>query len=196
MIIASPNDNQPTMNTLKNLITLAAFTPLALSAQERYMTRTGNVSFFSETPMENISAVNHKATSVLDATTGAIEFAVLVKAFEFDRALMQEHFNENYMESGTFPKATFKGKVVGLAAGALQKPGSYNVTVEGTLTMHGVEKKITMPAVFTVSPAGAVAATCEFKVKCEDYNIKVPGTVRANIAEEIVVKVQVDYTKM
>ena len=184
------------MRTLKTILSLAILSPLSLAAQERYATRTGHVSFFSATPMENVEANNHKSTSVFDPASGAIQFAVLMKGFEFERALMQEHFNENYVESNTYPKAEFKGKVSGLPEGALQKNGTYDVTVDGDLTMHGVTKKISTKGTLTVDPTGVLKASSDFNIKPEDYNIEIPGTVRANIAEEIQVKVRIDYQKM
>jgi len=125
-VIALILHNETTnMKLHKNLLIALAILPTATFAQERYMTRTGHIAFHSETPVENIHADNRKVSSVWDVTTGAVEFAVLIKAFEFEKALMQEHFNENYMESNTYPKATFKGKVLGVAAEQLKKPGTY-----------------------------------------------------------------------
>ena len=184
------------MNIPKNLPIALVFAPLAISAQERFATRSGEITFLSETPIENIAGDNRKATSVFDATTGAIEFAVLVKAFEFEKALMQEHFNENYMESNTFTKATFKGKVSGVGEDEMKKEGIYTVSVQGDLTIHGVTKPVTIPGTFTVDAAGALKAASDFMIKPEDYGIKIPGVVRKNIAEEIKVSVKLDYAKM
>jgi polyisoprenoid-binding protein YceI len=185
------------MNTsLKHLALIGLLIPTLATAQERYGSRTGHVAFFSETSVENIEANNHKAASVYDATSGALEFSVLIKGFEFEKALMQEHFNENYMESNTYPKAVFKGKVVGITAADLKKPGKHDVTVEGELTMHGVTKKITEKATISVEPTGAVKAETKFVVKPEDYKIEIPSVVRKQIAEEIQVKVRIDYQKM
>ena len=78
---------------------------------QKYFTKDGKVSFYSDALMEKIEAHNTKAASVIDAENGQMEFAVLIKAFQFEKALMQEHFNENYMESSTYPKASFKGKI-------------------------------------------------------------------------------------
>ncbi|MBK6541028.1 MAG: YceI family protein [Flavobacteriales bacterium] len=181
----------------KHLILAALFAaPLTLAAQERYATRTGHISFHSDTPMEKIEAHNHKSTSVLDASTGAVEFAVLMKGFEFDKALMQEHFNENYVESDKFPKAGFKGKFNGLTADDLKKAGTKEVTAEGEMSMHGVTKPVTIKGTFTMEPTGAVKASSTFTIKPEDYNITIPGMVRDNIAKEITIKVQMDYVKM
>ncbi len=167
-----------------------------LSAQERYATRNGHISFHSDTPMEKIEAHNRKATSVFDATTGAIELAVLMKGFEFDKALMQEHFNENYVESDKFPKATFKGRITGITAEDLKKPGSRPVTVEGELTMHGVTKAVKATGTLGMEPTGAIRATGSFTVRPEDYNIAIPGMVRDNIAKEIVIRIEADHARM
>ena len=91
-------------------ILLAAGTITSLSAQ-KYFTRDGMISFTASSPLEKIDATNKGATAVIDAASGALEFAVLIKGFIFEKALMQEHFNENYLESGKYPKATFKGKI-------------------------------------------------------------------------------------
>lgn len=189
-----PN-NKIDMN-LRNILFAAASLPLLASAQERYSTRNGLISFFSETPVENIEAHNRKVSSVIDITTGAMQFAVVIKSFEFDKALMQEHFNENYMESNTFPKADFKGKVTGFGAEQLASPGEYKVTVDGDLTIHGVTRQVSHPGTITVNKDGTLKAVSDFVVKPEDHGIKIPGVVRKNIAEEIAVKVRMDYTKM
>lgn len=182
--------------SLKKLALAALLIPTLATAQERYGSRTGNVSFYSKTPIENIEAHNHKAASVFDATSSALEFSVLIKAFEFEKALMQEHFNENYMESNTYPKAVFKGKVAGVTAADLKKPGTYPVTLEGELDMHGVKRKITEKGTITVQPTGLVHAESDFVVKPEDYKIAIPAVVREQIAKEIQVKVRIDYQKM
>jgi hypothetical protein len=184
------------MNQFKTFALALALLPLAATAQERYMTRNGHIAFFSATPMENIEGNNHKVTSVWDVTTGAMQFAVLIKAFEFEKALMQEHFNENYMESNTFPKAEFKGKLAGVTADQLKKPGTYDCTVTGDLTIHGVTKPVSAKGKVTVDATGAITAASDLTVKPEDHGIKIPGVVRKNIAEEITVKVRMEYSKM
>ena len=183
------------MNFRKILLPLAAL-PLLVAAQDKYMTRTGHIEFHSSTPLENIDAVNAKVTSVWDASTGAVEFSVLIKAFAFEKALMQEHFNENYMESTTYPKAGFKGKVTGVSTEQLRTPGKYEVVVEGILTMHGVEKPMKSAGTVVVDANGTIQAISEFEVNPEDHGIKIPGMVRKNIAEQIQVKVRMDYQKM
>lgn len=184
------------MKNLKYLAIAAALLPSVLSAQERFATRNGHIHFFSGTPVENIEADNRKVTSVFDATTGAIQFEALIRAFEFEKALMQEHFNENYMESGTFPKAGFKGNVEGIALADLKKPGSYTVTVSGDLTIHGVTKPIQTHGTMSVEADGTIKAHSVFNVKPEDHGIKIPGVVRKNIAEQMKVTVDLTYTKL
>lgn len=180
---------------LSLLLATATFSSAAL-AQDRFMTRNGHVEFHSSTPMEDIHADNDKVTSVWDVTTGVVEFAVLIKAFTFEKALMQEHFNENYMDSNTFPKANFKGSIKGVSAEQLKTAGSYPVAVEGKITIHGVEQPLITKGTVTVDAKGGIRAESSFAVKPSDHDIKIPGAVRKNIAEEIQVKVRLDYTKM
>lgn len=115
------------------------------SAQSLFMTRHGQISFFSKTSMENIDAVNNEVSSAFNQQTGELGFAVLIKSFHFDRALMEQHFNENYLESDQLPKATFKGKIADMQAIGAGKDGSYNVVAEGDLTIHGVTQKVKIP---------------------------------------------------
>ena len=112
------------------------------------------------------------------------------------KALMQEHYNENYVESNIYPKATFKGKVKDFTADDLAKPGTREVIVEGDLEMHGVKQPRTFKATITVEPTGALKASSDFIVKPEDHKITIPSVVRKQIAEDIQVKVRIDYQKM
>ena len=159
---------------------------------QQYFTREGKISFFSETPIENIEAHNAKATSVWDAGSGQLEFAVLVKAFQFEKALMQEHFNENYMESDQFPKAVFKGKLADAGKVDPMKDGKYAVTVVGDLTLHGVTKPVETQGVFSVKN-GVVEAKATFEIDPEDYGIAIPAVVRENIAKQIRIEVDAQY---
>jgi hypothetical protein len=159
-----------------------------------YMTRRGQVSFFSKTPMENIDATNNEVASALNAKTGEIGFAILIKSFHFERALMEEHFNENYMESDNIPKATFKGTVANISAVNFGKDGTYAVTVDGDLTIHGVTKKVSVPGSIVIS-GGLPQVTAKFKVAPKDYNIKIPSLVAEKIAESMSVSVDCKYDK-
>lgn len=160
-------------------------------AQGRYLTKTGLVSFFSASPIENIEARNQQVAAMLDLGTSQLAFSMLVKGFVFKRTLMQEHFNENYMESDKFPKATFAGHFVGLDASQLATAGPHPAQVEGDLTLHGVTHRIQVPA--TVELRGRqLLAQATFSVASADYNIEIPLLVRNNIAK--IISVHVDLT--
>jgi hypothetical protein len=184
------------MKTFKRslFLLLPAVTGVA-HAQERYATKEGDITFVSDTPVEKIEAVNHKTVAIIDATTGAIEMSALIKSFEFEKALMQEHFNENYMESNTYPKAIFKGRMTGLKPEMLKTPGKHEVVVEGELTMHGVTRKVSTKGTIGMDAAGPVKAACDLVIKPEDYGIKIPTVVRGQIAEEVKVQVRISNFK-
>lgn len=155
---------------------------------QKYMTRTGKVTFFSSTPLENIEAFNNETAAVLDAATGDFVFQVPIKSFRFEKALMQEHFNENYMESSKYPKAEYKGKITDLDKVNFGKNGTYNVTTKGKLTVHGVTKDVTLPGSIVVKDK-TVTLNSDFKVVPQDYEIKIPGLMENKIAKEIEVTV-------
>ena len=157
-------------------------------AQGKYMTKTGRVSFFSATPIEDIEAKSQQVAAVLDFGTGQLAFSLPVKSFVFKRTLMQEHFNENYIESDKYPKATFAGKLVGFDAGTLAAAGTHNVQVEGDLTLHGVKRHIQVPASVELK-GGQVLAFATFPLASADYNIEIPLLVRNNIAKTVTVRV-------
>ncbi len=176
----------------KLLIALALVSTVGTSATaQKYFTREGKIAFFSDAPLEKIEAHNNSATSVLDAESGKMEFAVLIKAFQFEKALMQEHFNENYMESSEFPKATFKGAIVDYDRESTSKEGAHSVKVKGVLTIHGESQDVETEGVLTVKD-GKIGAKSEFEVAVADYGIKIPGVVVDNIAK--VVKITIDLT--
>lgn len=180
---------------MKKIIFLSLFaaTGILVNAQNVQMTKTGKISFFSRAKsIEKVEADNNEVSSILNTQTGEMVFAVLIKGFHFTSALMEEHFNENYMESGKFPKATFKGKVTNLSAVNFTKDGAYPVTVEGDLTIHGVTKKTSAPGSITIK-GGKVAAFSKFNVKLKDYNISIPSLVADKISEEIDVTVDCKY---
>lgn len=174
------------------LFSVFAFIFLTTNAQ-KYMTRTGYIGFYSHTAIEDIKADNNQVASILNISTGEIVFQLLIKSFHFDKALMEEHFNENYMESEKFPKSTFKGKIVNLSAVDFSKPGKYDVTVEGDLNMHDVTNKVSVSGTVEVV-GGGINATSKFKIIPEDYNIKIPGLVRDNIAKNLEITVTMKYT--
>src|SRR4051812_41355455 len=127
------------MNISKILVALLVLTTWNLNAQQ-YFTKTGTIKFFSHTPMEDIKAENRKVVSILDSKTGALEFTLLMKGFDFPNDLMEQHFNESYAESTKFPKAGFKGTVTNISSVDFSKDGSYSVNYSGKLTIKDVTK--------------------------------------------------------
>ena len=169
----------------KIIITTTLLVALStMTYAQKYLTRTGKVTFFSTTPVENIEAFNNDVSSVLDAKSGEIAFIVPIKSFKFEKALMQEHFNENYMESDRYPKADFKGKITDISSVNFSKDGTYNVKTTGKLTIHGVTKDVTIPGTVTVK-GNSITANSKFMVKTADYGIKIPAMVANKIAEQI-----------
>lgn len=150
-----------------------------------FMTRTAKISFNATAPKspEKIEAVNNESPAVLNAGTGDFVFQVPVKSFKFERELMQQHFNENYMQSDKFPKAEFKGKISDAGKVTFGKDGTYNVTVAGKLTIHGETKDVSVPGTITVK-GKEVAAKAKFTVKMADYKIEVPNLVSDKVAKE------------
>ena len=165
---------------------------ISINAQKFY-TKNGNVTFFSKASLENISADNNQVLATIDVQTGQVQFSVLIKAFHFKKSNMEEHFNENYLESNKYPKATFKGDIKDFSID-LSKDGSYPVNVAGDMTIHGVTKNITAPGSITIKN-GVITGSSTFKVKLADYNISIPKIVKDNIAEIVDVTVSCVYDK-
>ena len=175
----------------KNLVALALLVLFAgsINAQDRYFTKTGKIDFSSKAPLEDIEAKNKTVTAVLDTKTGAIQFKVQMKGFEFEKALMQEHFNENYVESGKYPEANFKGTAANNSTVNYGKDGTYNVKVKGKLTLHGVTKDVEAPGTIKVA-SGKIDAASSFSIQLSDYNISIPSVVKDKISNNI--KITVD----
>ncbi|WP_242919866.1 YceI family protein [Pontibacter liquoris] len=161
-------------------------------AQDRYSTKTGHIAFFSEAPLENIAAHNEQVVSLIDTRTGDIAFSVNMKGFQFRKSLMQHHFNENYVESDKYPKATFKGRITNFRAVNLTQDNSYNVQVTGVLMLHGVEKEITTQATLQVQ-GNKLLGKSTFSVSPQDFNIEIPLLVREHIAKRIDITVDMLY---
>jgi len=174
------------------VILLLSVISITSGAQSLYMTKAGKVSFNSRSSVEKIEADNNEVSSVINTQTGDMVFAILLKSFHFDRALMEEHFNENYVESDKFPKSTFKGKISNLSAINFTKDGNYPAVVEGDLTLHGVTKKVSSNGTLTVK-AGKIAAYAKFSVKLKDFDISIPSLVADKISQDIDIIVDCKY---
>ena len=155
---------------------------LASSLQaQRFVTRDAQISFLSETPLEDIQAESTEASAIFDMATGQLAFQVPILSFHFPKALMEEHFNENYMESELHPKATFRGTVKGLDP---EKEGEQFVTATGSLEMHGVSQERSIEGTMVRDGNGWILES-QFEVACVDHKIDIPKVVSENIAEII-----------
>jgi hypothetical protein len=154
------------------------------------ITKDAVLSFFSSAPLEDIEASSRSGASALNILTGDIIFKVKNSSFEFDKKLMQEHFNENYMETDKYPLSEFKGKLND--ASKLRNDGQYTLPVSGTLQIHGVAKQYTTKGTFEVKN-GVIKAAATFDVKLADHKIKIPSLVGQRIAEVVQVKVNSIY---
>jgi polyisoprenoid-binding protein YceI len=160
-------------------------------AQDRFYTKTGKISFYSKAPMEEIEGKNKTVTAVLDSKTGALQFAVQMKGFEFEKQLMQQHFNENYVESDKYPKAEFKGTVTNNSEIKYSKDGTYTAKVKGKLTIHGVTKDVETTGTFKVN-SGKIDANSTFNVLMSDYKISIPSIVKEKVSNNIRIVVDCD----
>ena len=180
-------------NMVQKLTLMAAMLLVvgAMNAQKIF-TKNGRIAFYSKTPLEDISADNNQVMSVLNTQTGELQFSVLVKNFHFKKALMEEHFNDSYLETDKYPKAAFKGSIMEMSKVSFATDGSYPVTISGDLTIHGVTKKITAQGTVTVK-GGKPVGSARFFLAPGDYNITIPKVVRNNIAEQIEITVSCNY---
>jgi len=159
-----------------------------LHAQDRFYTKSGQISFFSKAPLESIEAGNKNVTCVLDTKTGQLQFVVLMKGFEFKKALMQEHFNESYVESSKFPKSEFKGQVLNNSDINYKQDGTYKANVKGKLSIHGETKEIESTATITIKD-GKISAASGFNILLSDYKIEIPALVKDKVSNSVSITV-------
>ncbi len=161
----------------------------------KYLTKNGKMSFFSSTGIEDIAAENNKVSSVLDSKSGKMVIEVLIKSFRFKKALMEEHFNENYMESSKYPKSKFDGKIDNLTAINFSKDGTYKTTISGNLTIKDKTNPIKTDAIITIK-GGKLNGKTKFKILLADYNIVIPSVVKDKIDKEMEITADLDYESM
>nr|WP_294786191.1 YceI family protein [uncultured Flavobacterium sp.] len=166
-------------------VAIASFTD---AAAQKLITKTGSIKFQASMPSyEEVTAENKSVSAVLEQSTGDFASLVLIKGFRFKVALMEEHFNENYMESEKFSKATLKGKIADFDISKVTNTPK-NFTLKGDLTVHGKTKPVNI-IVKVSKAANGVIINGSFEVKPEDYDIEIPSLVRKKIAD----KVKIDY---
>lgn len=174
-----------------SIILLAWMSIFNQAGQGLYACKNAQISLFSSAPIEDIAAKTSSGTSVYNATTGDLIFSVTITSFHFPKALMQEHFNSDYLESDKYPRSTFKGKIQEHIDVA--KDGTYPVTAVGELDVHNVKQSRSIPGTITVK-GGVLTLTSEFMVKLADHHIEIPKLVFHNIAETIKMNVSATYT--
>jgi hypothetical protein len=180
---------------MKKTIFISFFLLLIIAGNgQAYVTKTGFIRFYSDSPLEKIEALNRTVNVALDAGTGDLVFRVLMKSFVFEKALMQEHFNENYVESDKFPNSTFLGKVTNIKEVNFSKDGTYPVTIDGKLTIHGETRQISEKGTFEIRE-GRVSGKAKFNIALSDYKISIPGAVTDNISKIIEITVDVVLEK-
>ncbi len=181
----------------KSIIYCIVLTMAMISTTQAQLlyTKEAKVSFESEAPVEKIEATTHKGLTVLDLSTGMLEWSVLINAFEFEKKLMQEHFNENYMESEKWPKAIFKGKVMDYDKLTNDWEGTLTIRVVGELTIRDITKAVETEALFTKDETGYIGKS-KLVVACADYGIEIPKVVRNNIAKEVEIHLEANYTPL
>ncbi len=158
-----------------------------------YSTGSGHIWFFSEAPLENIEAHNHQAACALNMNSGEMVCKVTIDRFEFEKDLMKKHFNENYLESETYPHSSFKGSIENFYPEIIQTDSIIHIIIAGELLLHGVTKSIREQARLKIRDS-AIEGEAVFTLKLEDYKIKIPRAVIKNIAEEVDVHVEITLT--
>ena len=160
---------------------------------QQYLSKEGDVSFFSEAPIENIEAVNNKATGVIDLRTGGFAFQIMIEDFVFPNSLMQEHFNESYMESEKFPNSTFTGVISDISALDLSKEQS--IDVSGNFLLHGINRQMNMTATISLKDK-KLNISSQFDIVLDDFNIDIPKIMMYKIAEVINVNIEMNLQKL
>lgn len=154
-----------------------------------YQTTTGNISFVNTAVTGSFDAQNNQVVAAVSADNGTVQFRVPINSFQFQKQLMQQHFQENYMESDSFPNASFAGSLVDPSVVNYKTPGTYSVKVKGNMTMHGVTKAIEVPGQIVVLATG-VTLKSSFNILCSDYGIKIPTNNASSVSNSVAVTIK------
>lgn len=179
------------MKTLYSFVIICVCV-LAVSAQDIYKLKSSKINFFAGTPLEDIDANNTKTTSFLNIKTGEITISIPNKEFVFKRSLMQEHFNENYMETAKYPKSEFKGKIKDIESIDFTKTEPITIVVEGTLTVHGIAKERSIEVTLK-NNAQLIEGVSKFVIPLSDHNINRPQILWEKIAENVQISATFTY---
>ncbi len=159
---------------------------------QKQITKEGTISIFSQTPLFTISGTNHKVASILNTSTGDIVVSTLVRSFKFKEALVEEHFNEDYMQSDKYPKATFVGKITNINTVKFDKDGTYPITIKGKLTIHGTTNEINEPGTIVIKN-GKISAKSDFSVSIKAYKIRIEKAKKEAIKDDIRLQINFNF---
>ena len=159
------------------------------ASAQKYSSEKSTVGFYSHATLEDIKANNTQSKAILDIANHSIAFTIPIRDFKFEKSLMQEHFNEKYMESDKFPRSTFQGKMTGFD---INKKGLQQVSATGKITIHGITKDVEIPGTVEVINTSTIQLNSSFTIKLNDYQIKIPQLLWQKIAEQVEVKI--DFT--
>ena len=172
------------------LLILSIFSFINSLSQDKYITRNGMIQFNASTPLENISPVNNHVSCILDSETGKIAFQLKMISFKFDKALMEEHFNERYVESEKYPKSTFFGEIINWNEIDFTKE-KHNVKCKGILTIHGIDKEVEVSGIINFLK-DSIKIISEFDILVSDFDIQIPKLVRDKISKEVRVELNMN----
>lgn len=161
---------------------------ILLQAQDIYMTRSGEITFFSTTPFEDIEAENNTVTCIIKPSEGKVAIKVLMKSFQFEKAAMQQHFNDDYVESDKFPNAKYDGAIIDAGKIDWSVDGVHKVVTQGELTIHGVTQSIEKDGTITIKGKD-ISIETTFNIELSDYDINVPSNYLKKINNSIEIKV-------
>jgi polyisoprenoid-binding protein YceI len=171
------------------VIQIVVLALIACSAYgQKFISTRGMIKFYSHATIEDITATNEKGTALFDAGTNAIALMVPINQFVFAKSLMQEHFNEKYLESERYPRSTFQGRIIGYNP---ETGTEQTVSAQGKLTIHGVTRDVTIPGQITRTDTG-LKMTSKFVVELKDYKVEIPRLMWQNIAERV--EVTLDFS--
>ena len=176
------------MNKLFSLILLPFFFIDFGVAQNQFIARQGQITFLSYTSVENIEAQNNQVLSIIDTKNNEIAISMLMRAFVFKKQLMHEHFNESYIESDIYPKATFEGKIIDFDA----TQENQTKLIKGTLIIHGIKKEVSIKTNIKKTK-NTFNLTGNFNLIVKDFDIKIPPILSSNIAKSIAVQFNFEY---
>lgn len=179
---------------MKKVIVISGLVFLTLGNlfAQKYICKDGNVRLYDKTALLTIDGKNNKASSVLDSKTGDLVVQLQVRGFKFPEALLEEHFNENYMQSGTFPKADFKGKIANIATVNFAKDGEYPIDLVGKLTIHGETRDIKEKGKLVIK-GGKVSGESAFPISLANYKVKIEESYKDRIDDKVALTMSFNY---